>query len=134
MEHCPKLQQSGAVSRRTFLFLGAAAGVTLAAYPLTDLFTPAQVPQFQTIDGILKEVYEDYVSDMVNQPTCLGRIIITGEQIAASRDQSGQFVSAMTRNLQEIARAVAEREERAILRTGRRPLVGGRRRRGVQWA
>lgn len=111
VEPC-KLHQQNAVSRRRFLFLGAAAGITLAVAPAVELVGPLTTEVMGPLGW----------SEYWYRPELYGRIITTGSEIAASRDQRAPFVTAITRELQSIAAGIERENQRRLRDQGRRAL------------
>lgn len=123
MEHCPKLHQTNAISRRRFLFLGAAAGLTLAVAPAIELAQPV-------LAGVDYGTLDPFTVVQVPFRQLYARIRISGPVIEASRHTPGAFVDAWNRELAAIAEGFRRQEERHLLRGGRRTrrvrrLTGG---------
>lgn len=124
---CGKCMHRAGLSRRRFLFLGAATGITLAVAPAIALAPPPDpFPEFwyrqQAYLGGLR----------AGKRALYAHIQLTGPVIAATVVRPGAFMTARNRELQAIAEDIQRQEERRVLRSGRR-LFQGRRRGGVQW-
>lgn len=107
VEPCPKLHQENAISRRRFLFLGAAAGITLAVAPAVELVGPLTTE----VMGPLGWPEYWYRQELY------GRIVITGPELVAARDTPGAFRDFMIRDLRSTL-ADVQREENRALRWG----------------